>query len=56
MKYLIERLQEASTWRGFVLLATALGANWSPESQTAIITTGLAVAGAVGAFVPDTKK
>lgn len=56
MIYLLSRLQEASTWRGFVLIATALGAHWSPESQNAIVTTGLAVSGIIGAMLPDTKK
>lgn len=46
--YLKDRLQEPSTWRGFILVATAAGATISPEWQNAIITLGLALAGANG--------
>ena len=51
--YLIARLQEPSTWRGLVLIATALGAVLSPDQQEAIVTAGLLVAGLIGAAVPD---
>ena len=53
MKYLLERLKEASTWRGIILVATAFGAHWSPESQSAVITAGVGLAGFVGAVIPD---
>ena len=56
MKYLLERLKEASTWRGVILVATAFGARWSPESQAAIITAGVGAAGVVGALIPDSWK
>jgi len=51
--YLLARLQEPSTWRGLVLIATALGAVLSPDQQEAIVTAGLLVAGLIGAAVPD---
>jgi hypothetical protein len=35
--YLIERLQEPSTWRGIVLILTALGANLTDDWQNAIL-------------------
>jgi len=54
--YAIDRLQEASTWRGIVLVATAFGAVLSPEQQEAIITVGLLVAGLIGALLPDAKN
>ena len=41
MAYILNRLKEASTWRGIILVATAAGAHWSPESQEAIITVGV---------------
>lgn len=53
--YLLARLREPSTWRGVFLLATALGVTISPEQQNAIVALGLAVVGAVGAFLPDPK-
>lgn len=54
--YLIERLAEASTWRGLFAMLTAVGLTVAPEQQTAIITLGMAVIGAVGTFFPDAKK
>lgn len=54
--YMIARLQEASTWRGIVLVATAFGAVLSPEQQEAIVTAGLLVAGLIGALLPDAKS
>ena len=54
--YLLARLQEPSTWRGLVLIATALGAVLSPDQQEAIITGGLLVSGLIGAASPDQPK
>lgn len=48
MDYLNERLKEPSTWRGLIMIATALGVNISPDLQNAIVSTGLLVAGVVG--------
>ena len=56
MNYLIQRLKEASTWRGIILVATAAGAHWSPESQATVITVGVGLAGVVGALIPDSWK
>lgn len=53
MAYLLERLQEASTWRGLVLVATACGAILSPEQQEAIITVGLLITGLIGSLTKD---
>lgn len=54
--YLIARLQEPSTWRGLVLIATAAGAALSPDQQEAIVAGGLLLAGVIGAAVPDAKN
>ena len=51
--YLLARLQEPSTWRGLVLIATACGTALSPDQQEAIVTAGLLVAGLIGAASPD---
>lgn len=51
--YLLARLQEPSTWRGLVLIATACGAILSPEQQEAIIAGGLLLAGLIGAATPE---
>lgn len=54
--YLLARAQEPSTWRGLVLIATALGAVLSPDQQEAIVSGGLLLAGLVGAALPDAKS
>ena len=56
MAYLLARLKEASTWRGIALLLTAFGIQVAPEVQEAIISVGIAVAGAVGVLFPDSTK
>ena len=56
MAYILSRLKEASTWRGIILVATAAGAHWSPESQETIITVGVGLAGVIGALIPDSCK
>jgi hypothetical protein len=47
MKYLLERLNEPSTWRGLFALLTAVGLKLHPEMQEAILTTGLALIGMI---------
>ena len=54
--YLLARLQEPSTWRGLVLIATALGAVLSPDQQEAIVSGGLLLAGLIGSALPDAKS
>ena len=56
MAYVLARLKEASTWRGIALLLTAFGVQVAPEVQEAVISAGVAVAGAIGVFFPDTTK
>lgn len=53
LQYLIARLTEPSTWRGLFMFATAAGVSISPEQTTAIISLGMASAGAVGVFTKD---
>jgi hypothetical protein len=53
--YLIDRLDERSTWRGVVLVLTALGVTLSPEQAEAIIAAGIAGAGLIGVFAADKK-
>lgn len=43
-------LSEPSTWRGFVMLLTAVGVQLDPEQQNAVIVFGLAAAGLIGVF------
>ena len=56
MAYLLARLKEASTWRGIALLLTAFGVQVAPEVQEAVISVGIAFAGAVGVLFPDSTK
>lgn len=43
-------LSEPSTWRGFVMLLTAVGVQLDPDQQNAVIVFGLAAAGLIGVF------
>ena len=52
-KYVIARLQESSTWRGLVLIATALGAKAQPQVWEAVVTSGLMIAGMIAVIFPD---
>lgn len=45
--YILTRLTESSTWRGLIMLATALGVKVAPDQAEAIITAGLAVVGLI---------
>ena len=53
MNFIVSRLKEASTWRGILAIITACGITVSPEQSDAIVATGLALIGVVGAFFPD---
>ena len=47
LKIALERLQENSTWRGLILVATALGVKLDPEMQGQIIVAGLSLVGLI---------
>ena len=51
--YILERMKEASTWRGVILLLTAIGVPVAPALADSIISVGLAIAGLIGAVTPD---
>lgn len=51
--YIFARAKEPSSWRGLFLLLTAIGIPVAPEIADAIITIGLAIAGAIGVAAPD---
>ena len=51
--YLQQQLQEASTWRGMVVIATALGMQIAPDKVDAIVAAGLGLSGLLGAMLPD---
>lgn len=56
LKFLGIAWNEPSTWRGIVYLLSATGIAISPEQQGAIVSAGLAVAGAIGLFIKDKAK
>lgn len=43
----LERLSENSTWRGIILVATAVGLKLDPELQNAILSAGLGLIGLI---------
>jgi hypothetical protein len=44
---LLQRLSENSTWRGLILIATAIGVKLEPELQESIIVAGLGLVGLI---------
>lgn len=44
---ILERLSENSTWRGILLIATAVGLKLEPELQNAILGAGLGLIGLI---------
>lgn len=56
VSWLKARLTEQSTWRGIVLLITALGVKLSPDQASAIIAAGLAIVGAINVFRSEPKQ
>ena len=51
--YIVERAKEPSTWRGVILLLTAIGVPIAPVMAEAIVSVGLAVAGLIGIATSD---
>lgn len=51
--YIIDRLKEASTWRGIIGLITAAGVTISPEQIDKIVAAGLAIMGVIGMLFKD---
>lgn len=49
-------LGEASTWRGLIMILTAVGLQIEPAQQTAIIQAGLAIVGLISVFTKGNQK
>jgi len=47
IQIVISRLSENSTWRGLILVATALGVKMEPELQNQIVAAGLSLVGLI---------
>jgi len=52
---ILERLSENSTWRGVILVATALGVQLEPELQNHIVAGGLALVGLINVIRKGNK-
>jgi hypothetical protein len=47
LNIVLQRLSENSTWRGIILVATALGVKLDPELQNQILVAGLGLVGLI---------
>lgn len=52
-QYILDRAKEPSSWRGLMLILTAIGVPLAPAMADAIISVGLAVAGLIGVASAD---
>ena len=50
---LYNRLKEPSTWRGFAMLATALGISVHPDLMEQTVVAGTAITGLIGMLTAD---
>lgn len=55
-RFILARLSEASTLRGFLMILTAAGVALKPEVSDAIVAVGIALAGLVGVLLPDVAE
>lgn len=53
--YALNRMKEASTWRGIVVAATGFGIQINPDMIEPIVSVGLAIAGLIGVLFKDKK-
>ena len=51
--YIISRAKEPSTWRGLILILTAIGVPIAPGMGEAVVSAGLALAGLLGVVTAD---
>lgn len=54
-QFFVERAKEASTWRGVILVLTALGLELTPQTENIILQLGLLIAGSLGIFTKDKR-
>ncbi len=47
ISYILDRAAESSSWRGAILVATALGLRLEPELQNQIVAAGLGLVGLI---------
>lgn len=56
LRFIVARAKEASTYRGLMLIFTALGVIIRPEVSDAIVAFGIAAAGLAGVILPDQSE
>jgi hypothetical protein len=56
LEKLLVRLQEASTWRGLIVIASIVGWSTSPENQEIIISAGVGLIAAIEVFRNEKKE
>lgn len=54
-QYVIERLKEPSTWRGFVYILAAFGIPIAPELAKEITAAGMGIAGIIAILTSDKR-
>lgn len=55
LDYVLNRLQEPSTWRGLVFVISASGITLDPSKANAIAAAGMALVGAINIFRKEKK-
>ncbi len=50
LDYILDRLDESSTWRGIIMLATAIGVKLDGEQTNTIIAAGLSLVALINIF------
>ena len=56
VRWACAQAREPSTWRGLVWVLTAAGITVSPELAAHIAAAGMAIAGLIGALLPDRAR
>ena len=54
-RWLLERLQEKTTWYGLTAIATSAGVSVDPNISKEVISTGVAVAGLISVIAKEKK-
>jgi len=55
-EYLLSRLRERSSWLGIISVLTVVGVSLSPEQTQAVVSAGVALAGAIAVFTRDQEN
>jgi hypothetical protein len=53
--FILDRLSENSTWRGIIMVVTAIGLKLDPSQGDAIIAAGLSLVGLINVFRKEKK-